>query len=85
MTMVKAIGAVSSEATEWYAIDWHTIHRNVRRLQVRIAQATKASRWGKVRAQSSGRATSDGKQWQENPWCRPRDLGHTRKEDTGCT
>jgi hypothetical protein len=40
MTMAKAIGAVSSEATEWYAIDWHAIHRNVRRLQVRIAQAT---------------------------------------------
>ena len=41
MTMAKAIGAVSSEAMEWYAIDWHAIHRNVRRLQVRIAQATK--------------------------------------------
>ncbi len=27
-----------------------TIHRNVRRLQVRIAQATKEGRWGKVRA-----------------------------------
>jgi RNA-directed DNA polymerase len=50
MTMAKAIGAVSSEATEWYAIDWHTIHRNVRRLQVRIAQATKVGRWGKARA-----------------------------------
>jgi len=48
--MAKAIGAVSSEATEWYAIDWHAIHRNVRRLQVRIAQATKVGRWGKARA-----------------------------------
>jgi len=48
--MAKAIGAVSSEATEWYAIDWQAIHRNVRRLQVRIAQATKEGRWGKVRA-----------------------------------
>jgi hypothetical protein len=28
--------------------DRPTIHRNVRRLQVRIVQATKASRWGKV-------------------------------------
>ena len=29
---------------------WPTIERNVRRLQVRIAQATKEGRWGKVRA-----------------------------------
>src|SRR6266567_960111 len=50
MTTAQAVGAVSGEAKEWYAIDWQTIHRNVRRLQVRIAQATKEGRWGKVRA-----------------------------------
>jgi RNA-directed DNA polymerase len=50
MTTAQAVGAVSSEAKEWYAIDWQTIHRNVRRLQVRIAKATKEGRWGKVRA-----------------------------------
>jgi len=50
MTTAQAVGAVSSEATEWYAIDWPTINRNVRRLQVRIAQATKEGSWGKVRA-----------------------------------
>jgi RNA-directed DNA polymerase len=50
MTTVKTVGAVSSEAAEWYAIDWRAINRNVRRLQVRIVQATKASRWGRVRA-----------------------------------
>ena len=50
MTTAQAVGAVSSEATEWYAINWLAIHRNVRRLQVRIAQATKEGRWGKVRA-----------------------------------
>src|SRR6266567_1054265 len=50
MTTAQAVGAVSREAAEWYAIDWQAIHRNVRRLQVRIAQATKESRWGKVRA-----------------------------------
>ena len=49
MTMAQAVGAVSSEAAQWSAIDWHAIHRNVRRLQVRIAQATKEGRWGKVR------------------------------------
>ena len=50
MTTAKAVGAVSSEAAEWYAINWPTIQRNVRRLQVRIAQATKEGSWGKVRA-----------------------------------
>ncbi len=50
MTTAQAVGAVSREAAEWYAIDWKTINRNVRRLQVRIAQATKQGRWGKVRA-----------------------------------
>ena len=50
MTTATAVGAVSREAAEWYAIDWPTIQRNVRRLQVRIVQATKESRWGRVRA-----------------------------------
>lgn len=50
MTTAQAVGAVSNEAKEWYAIDWRTIQRNVRRLQVRIAQATKEGRWGRVRA-----------------------------------
>ena len=50
MTTAQAVGAVSDEAAEWYAINWQAINRNVRRLQVRIVQATKESRWGKVRA-----------------------------------
>ena len=50
MTTATAVGAVSSDARKWYAIHWPTIQRNVRRLQVRIAQATKEGRWGKVRA-----------------------------------
>ena len=50
MTTAKTVGAASSEAAEWYAIEWPTIQRNVRRLQVRIAQATKVGRWSKVRA-----------------------------------
>src|SRR6266571_2530775 len=50
MTTATAVGAVSSEMAQWYAIDWRTINRNVRRLQVRIVQATKEGRWGKVRA-----------------------------------
>jgi RNA-directed DNA polymerase len=50
MTTGQTVGAVSSEAAEWYAIDWQAIHRNVRRLQVRIVKAVKEGRWGKVRA-----------------------------------
>src|SRR5260370_38630110 len=50
MTTAQAVGAVSREAAEWYAIDWQAINRYVRRLQVRIAEATKVGRWGKVRA-----------------------------------
>jgi RNA-directed DNA polymerase len=50
MTTAQAVGAVSREAAEWYAIDWQAINRNVRRLQVRIVQATKERRWGRVRA-----------------------------------
>jgi len=50
MTTAQAVGAVSREAAEWYAIDWQAINRNVRRLQVGIVQATKKSRWGRVRA-----------------------------------
>jgi RNA-directed DNA polymerase len=50
MTTAQAVGAVSSEAAEWYAIDWQIVLRNVRRLQVRIVKAAKEGRWGKVRA-----------------------------------
>jgi RNA-directed DNA polymerase len=50
MTTAQAVGAVSREAAEWHAIDWRAINRNVRRLQVRIVQATKESKWGRVRA-----------------------------------
>jgi RNA-directed DNA polymerase len=50
MTTAQAAGAVSSEAAEWYAIDWQTALHNVRRLQARIVKAVKEGRWGKVRA-----------------------------------
>src|SRR6266550_6510650 len=39
-----------SSSERWYAIDGQAINRNVRRLQVRIVQATKERRWGRVRA-----------------------------------
>jgi RNA-directed DNA polymerase len=49
MTTAQAVGAVSSEAAEWYAIDWQAALRNVRQLQARIVKAVKEGRWGKVR------------------------------------
>src|ERR1700680_4267718 len=50
MTTAQAVAPVSREAAEWDGLDGQAINCNVRRLQVRIVQATKASRWGKVRA-----------------------------------
>ncbi len=96
MTTAQAVGAVSREAAEWYAIDWRAINRNVRRLQVRIVQATKASRWGRVRALQrllthsySGKVLAVRRVTENNskktPRCGPRNLGHTREENTGST
>ena len=48
MMTAKAVGAVSHGNVEWHAMNWQAAHRNVRRLQARIVQATKESRWGKV-------------------------------------
>ena len=42
-------GALSAPA-EWDAIDWPTVEQQVRRLQMRIAQAEKEGRAGKVKA-----------------------------------
>ena len=46
----KDAGAVSHGEKEWDSIDWNATHENVRRLQMRIVKATKAGRWGKVKA-----------------------------------
>ena len=43
-------GAAPGLATDWHAIDWQKVHRNVRRLQARIVKAVRAGRWGKVKA-----------------------------------
>ena len=44
-----SIGASSADLS-WDAIDWQTTERCVRRLQMRIAKATRARSWGKVQA-----------------------------------
>lgn len=50
MTVTKATGAASNGAIDWHGTDWAQAHRNVRRLQARIAKATRERRWGKVKA-----------------------------------
>jgi RNA-directed DNA polymerase len=46
-----AAGASSDElTTAWYSNDWPTVEKRVRRLQMRIAKATREGRYGKVKA-----------------------------------
>ena len=42
--------AASHPQANWHEIDWDKANREVRRMQARIVEATKAGRWGKVRA-----------------------------------
>jgi RNA-directed DNA polymerase len=44
------VGAAPRLTTDWHQINWRKVHRNVRRLQARIVQATQAGRWNKVQA-----------------------------------
>jgi RNA-directed DNA polymerase len=50
MTTEISVGAASHGEVDWHAIDWQSVHQNVRRLQARIVKATKEGRWGKVKA-----------------------------------
>ncbi len=50
MTAMTMTGAASDGEIDWHSIDWAQAHRNVRRLQRRIAKATREGRWGKVKA-----------------------------------
>ena len=51
MTTVASppIGAFSARLT-WDAIEWRPLEKHVRRLQMRIAKATREGRWGKAKA-----------------------------------
>ena len=49
MTTKVPVGA-SSTPSDWGAINWRAHEQNVRRLQMRIAKATREERWGKVKA-----------------------------------
>ncbi len=45
-----SVGAPTDMPLDWHQINWRRAERNVRRLQIRIAQATQAGKWGKVKA-----------------------------------
>jgi RNA-directed DNA polymerase len=48
-TAMPLLGA-SSTSSSWEAVTWRTIQKQVFRLQMRIAKATREGRWGKVKA-----------------------------------
>ena len=50
MPAACSAGATSHAPLDWHQINWPAVHRNVRRLQARIVQATQVGRWGKVHA-----------------------------------
>src|SRR5712692_5310480 len=45
-----SVGATTDRPQDWHQINWRQAERTVRRLQIRIAQATQAGRWGRVKA-----------------------------------
>ena len=47
---MNAAGTLSHATVEWRLINWRRVNRNVRRLQIRIAEAMKQGRRGKVHA-----------------------------------
>lgn len=49
-TTVEPMIGASSKVAQWNGIDWQTAERQVQRLQMRIAKATRERRWGKVKA-----------------------------------
>src|SRR3974377_505259 len=52
MTVDLLAGASSNKVSDWQAVDWPKIRRDVRRLQLRIAKAIRAVKYGKARALS---------------------------------
>jgi RNA-directed DNA polymerase len=49
-TAAKPMIGASPPGELWNAIDWPTIEKQVLRLQMRIAKATREGRWGKVKS-----------------------------------
>jgi len=49
-TSDPSVGATTDTTLGWHQINWRHAERTVRRLQTRIAQATQAGKWSKVKA-----------------------------------
>jgi len=52
MTKEQSFGASSNSVSDWQAIDWPHMRHGVRRLQLRIAKAIRAGKYGKAKALS---------------------------------
>src|SRR5215212_8044069 len=52
MTVDLFAGASSNKVSDWQAINWLQVRRDVRRLQLRIAKAIRAGKYGKAKALS---------------------------------
>src|SRR5260221_13929601 len=50
LTLFSTVAATTDMPLPWHQINWRQAERNVRRLQARIAQATQAGKWGRVKA-----------------------------------
>lgn len=50
LQMTATAGAPSTKMIQWKAINWTTVEYQVKRLQLRIAKATKLGRYGKAKA-----------------------------------
>jgi RNA-directed DNA polymerase len=50
MTATPVAGAPSACLPNWDSVDWARVHKQVHRLQMRIAKAVREKRWGKVAA-----------------------------------
>ena len=48
--IARLVGASSAKGKGWKVINWHTVRREVRRLQTRIAKAVREGRYGRVKA-----------------------------------
>ena len=48
--ILRSAGAASAKSDNWKAINWPKVHREVRRLQTRIAKAVSEGRHGRVKA-----------------------------------
>ena len=49
MTVDLFAGASSNKVSDWEAVDWPKIRRDVRRLQLRIAKAIRAGKHAKAK------------------------------------